>query len=68
MTELAETVAALARDVENLRGWQKSQNGAIHRVEDHVERVNTRIEKLQYWIMGQLAAVVMLALSIWLSR
>lgn len=34
--------------VEDLGGWQKSQNGAIH-------DVNKKVDKLQYWIMGVMA-------------
>lgn len=56
----AGRIAALERDVDNLKSWQKSQNGSIRRVED-------KVEKLQYWIMGQMAALLLLAFSIWLK-
>jgi hypothetical protein len=44
--------------VENLEGWQKTQNGAIH-------DVNKKVDRLQYWIMGLLASsLVSLALLV----
>lgn len=67
MTELAERVAKLEASTDNLVGWQKSQNGSIHRVEDKTDKLNDKIDKLQYWIMGQLAATV-LALALFLAK
>lgn len=56
-------VVSLARDVSrhdeslhNLLGWQKAQNGAIHRVE-------AKVDKLIWWIMGT-AAVQLLGLIV----
>ena len=37
--------------LDNLEGWQKSQNGII-------KEVNKKVDKLQYWIMGVMAAVL----------
>ena len=37
-------IAGLEKSVENLEGWQKSQNGAIIRVEG-------KIDKLIFWFM-----------------
>ena len=48
---LGERVSGLEHDVNNLCGWQKTQNGSLLRVE-------TNVNKLQYWIMGVLATVV----------
>lgn len=45
LTELAERLAGVEARVENLETWQKSQNGAILRVDQKVDR-------LQFWIMG----------------
>jgi peptidoglycan hydrolase CwlO-like protein len=54
--ELAEKVNGIdsrlgkvEQKVEDLSGWQKSQNGAIH-------EVNKKVERLQFWIMGLLAS------------
>ena len=59
-TTIGEKISAIEQDVENLKGWQKSQNSAIYRVE-------AKVEKLLYWIMGQMAAIIILAISIFLS-
>jgi uncharacterized coiled-coil protein SlyX len=37
--------------LDNLEGWQKSQNGII-------KEVNKKVDKLQYWIMGVMAAAL----------
>jgi hypothetical protein len=47
----AEDIGKLKESVDNLEGWQKSQNGTIHRVE-------IKVEKLQYWIMGVLVTCI----------
>lgn len=50
--DLGKKVATLEADVENLVGWQKSQNGTIQGVADKVDR-------LQNWIMGLLGTTVL---------
>jgi hypothetical protein len=52
LTELAERVAGVEARVENLETWQKSQNGAILRVDQKVDR-------LQFWIMGTAVSAVL---------
>jgi len=37
--------------LDNLEGWQKSQNCTI-------KEVNKKVDKLQYWIMGVMAAAL----------
>lgn len=53
-TPCAEVKVA-QNEVENLKGWQKSQNGAIHRVE-------AKVDKLQFWIMTTAVGVVVMVL------
>ena len=48
ITELGRKVAALETNVENLNGWQKTQNGALLRVDE-------KVDKLKLWIIGLLA-------------
>lgn len=57
--ELAEKVSGIdsrlgkvEQKVEDLSGWQKSQNGAIY-------DVNIKVDRLQFWIMGLLASSVL---------
>ena len=44
-------VAGLKADVRNLKGWQKTQNGSLQRME-------AKVEKLQYWIMGVMTTCI----------
>ncbi len=44
-------VGTIKADVNNLKGWQKSQNGSIHRVEDMVT-------KMIYLHFAELATIV----------
>lgn len=57
--ELREDVAAMKQDIANLKGWQKTQNGTLQRIDE-------KIDRLVYWIMGEMAAVILLAASIYL--
>ena len=59
--DLGKEVAAVKRDIANLQGWQKTQNGTL-------QRIDAKIDKLVYWIMGEMAAVILLAASIYLRR
>lgn len=45
MAELEPIVYNLQARVENLEGWQKSQNGAIH-------ELNAKMDRLYMWIIG----------------
>ena len=56
---LERDVAAMKQDIANLKGWQKTQNGTL-------QRIDGKIDKLVYWIMGEMAAVILLAASIYL--
>ena len=56
--ELKEGVARLNAEVHNLNGWQKSQNGALLRVDQKVDSVNRKVDNLQKWILGVLATIV----------
>ena len=49
--ELEIAQARTEERLDNLEGWQKSQNGTI-------KEVNKKVDKLQYWIMGVMAAAL----------
>ncbi|MFZ5753866.1 MAG: hypothetical protein ACOY3J_06460 [Bacillota bacterium] len=49
------------RAIEDLMDYKKAQNGAIHRLEDKVDR-------LQYWVMGGVAAMALQFLLLLLKR
>lgn len=59
MEEVVGTLGDHGARLTNLEGWQKAQNG-------HLVRTEAKIDRLQLWIMGQLAALVIMALGIWL--
>ena len=61
MEEVVGTLRDHSARLTNLEGWQKAQNG-------HLVRTEAKVDKLQYWIMGQLAATLLLALGIWLRK
>lgn len=56
--ESCERMAKVEAEVVNLNGWQESQNGSIHRVDE-------KVDKLQMWMMGMLGtSIVSLALLV----
>ena len=61
MATIEEVVARHDVRIENLEGWQKSQNGALLRIDQ-------KVDKLLYWLMGEMAALILLAIGVWLKR
>ena len=53
-------IAGLKADVCNLKGWQKTQNGTIHRVE-------AKVEKLLYWIMGVMVTCIFTLITLFVK-
>lgn len=58
--EIAERVASVETDMDNLKRWQAAQNGTI-------QRVDAKVDRLQYWIMGTTAAAALNLLLLILS-
>jgi len=58
--EVATVVARHDERIENLEGWQKKQNGALIRIDQKVDR-------LLYWLMGEMAAFVLLAVGVFIK-
>jgi len=54
---LYERLVVVEEKTKALTNWQKSQNGSLRRMED-------RLARLEYWIMGQLAALALMAFSL----
>ena len=59
--EVATVVARHDERIENLEGWQKKQNGALIRIDQKVDR-------LLYWLMGEMAALILLVIGIFVKR
>ena len=57
---MAERVATLEADVENIKGWQKTQNGTL-------QRIDGKIDKLVYWLMGTMATVVIFVVGLYVN-
>ena len=57
---MAERVAALERDVEHLNERDKAHNGTLVRVEG-------KIDKLLYWLMGTMATVVIFVIGLYVN-
>lgn len=53
---IKDTAANTAR-LDNLEVWQTSQNGAIHRVEDDVKKINDKFSKLGWAVAATLFGV-----------
>lgn len=49
---IMERVKAVETDMSNMKEWQRSQNGSIHRVEDRVTKVDEKIDKLLFWMIS----------------
>ena len=68
MGTVEERLAGLEHDVNNLTGWQRTQNGAIHRVEEDVselkETFRSEFSRLQYWFMGIMGSIIMLLVTV----
>lgn len=54
---IVRNISILHTDVENLKGWQKAQNGSIHEIREDVS-------KMKYWIMGATLGVALNLLGI----
>ncbi len=54
----AETIGEHEADIENLKRWQKSQNGSLIRLADSIEKLNNRLNALQWWLIGLLASTL----------
>jgi hypothetical protein len=48
-------IEGLKHDVNNLVGWQKSQNGSIHRVE-------SKVDNIYKMLAGQFVAIIVAAI------
>ena len=44
-------IGRMEESIDNLEGWQKKQNGSLQRLE-------AKVERLQYWIMGVMATSI----------
>ena len=53
--------SGISEAVRRLDGWQKSQNGALLRIDQKVDR-------LLYWLMGEMAALILLVIGIFVKR
>jgi len=51
LTELSEKerIAKLEAEVENLSGWQKTQNGSLHRIE---QKIDTKVDTIYKILLG----------------
>jgi len=65
MSMMDETVcpvhSGVAEAIRRFDGWQKNQNGALIRIDQKVDR-------LLYWLMGEMAALILLAVGVFVKR
>jgi hypothetical protein len=53
----AEEIGAYGADISNLKDWQRTQNGSLVRLADRVEKVDGRINSIQWWLVALLGGV-----------
>ena len=58
---IATVVARHDESIANLKGWQKAQNGTLIRIDQKVDR-------LLYWLMGEMAALILLVIGVFIKR
>jgi hypothetical protein len=46
--------------IDNLEGWQKKQNGSLQRLE-------AKVERLQYWIMGVMVTCIFTLITLFVK-
>jgi len=67
--ELCERVAELSVEVENLKGWQKKQNGSLQsmdgklgkmdgKIDDSNKSMSDKLDNVKMWLIGLLGGVV----------
>ncbi|HAW57823.1 MAG TPA: hypothetical protein DCX03_02210 [Bacteroidales bacterium] len=54
MDELAERVACLETDINNLKGWQEKQNGCLQRLEEKISQVIQNLNSRPTWAVSVL--------------
>jgi len=52
--------SGLEARIHNLEGWQEKQNGTLVRLEGKIDRI-------VWWLLGELAALLIMAAGIWLK-
>ena len=53
-------IGRLEEAIDNLEGWQKKQNGSLQRLE-------AKVERLQYWIMGVMVTCIFTLITLFVK-
>ena len=53
-------IGRMEEAIENLEGWQKKQNGSLQRLE-------AKVERLQYWIMGVMVTCIFTLITLFVK-
>lgn len=59
VVELSKDVACQGQEVDNLKGWQKRQNGSLIRMEDRVGRIEGRLLSIALAVAGVFAGTIL---------
>jgi len=51
VADYGERLAALEADVDNLKGWQKRQNG-------HLEAIDNKLDGVMKWLLGIAGGII----------
>jgi len=53
-------IGRMEEAIDNLEGWQKKQNGSLQRLE-------AKVERLQYWIMGVMVTCIFTLITLFVK-
>lgn len=45
-------------DIKNLKEYREKQNGALIRLADRVDKVDARLDSMQWWLIGLMGGVI----------
>lgn len=72
MENLEVLIARLQERTDALESWQKTQNGALNRMADRVDKLSERFDRFQWWLAvtagGIAVSTILLALNLILAR
>lgn len=64
----ASVIGEHRADINNLKEWQRTQNGALVRMAEDIKALNNRLNSLQWWLIGlmgtSLASLVLLLFNL----
>lgn len=54
----AAKIGEFSAEIDNLKDWEKKQNGSLDKMSERLDKVNDRLNNLQWWIIGLMGGVI----------